>query len=211
MRDDIQRKRYCVGGVFAILSLTLVGCNPHIEQFEQTATPTQVESNETLRHHNNLWQVAGQANAPKKVQPYVADHHVLSEDAKKIVGRYSVIIQCTDPIARCGDEKEDAVEFILNLMPDGSLYRLIKRLGTIQVDSRASPNYFKDHWELQRINDQQYLIVSYSSNGMKFFYRIDERGGLLMDLGRNKLTNLQAYRKGYPFPNHAYTLKKVIE
>ncbi|SDB98995.1 hypothetical protein [Acinetobacter boissieri] len=216
MRDDLRGKSkvYCVHGILVLLSLTLLGCDSHIEQAEKAITPktTHVDETPDASHHTNLWQVAGQATMPKKIQQHsqaTEQNKKLTEEEKAIVGRYSVVVPCTDPIARCGDEKEDAVEFILNLMPDGSVYRLIKRLGSIQVDSRSSQSYYKDHWELKQINAQQYIVTFYSSNGMKFFYRIDDNKRLVMDLGRNKLINLQAYRTGYPFPDRAYTLSKL--
>lgn len=215
MRDDLRAKckGYSMNGMLVLLSFTLLGCNPHIEQKEKSATAQSTHTDDaSSSSHSNLWQVAGQATMPRKIQSQKAEQNKqLNAQEREIVGRYSAIIPCTDPIARCGDEKNDAVEFILNLMPDGSVYRLIKRLGTIQVDSRSSSSYNKDYWELKSINAHQYVITYYTVDGMKFFYRIDEKGSLVMDLGRNRLINLQAFRKGYPFPDKAYTLIKLVD
>lgn len=214
MRDDLSGKKPCsyVHGVLILLTFTLLGCDHNIEQVPTSNSSKHIDDTSDSADNNNLWQVAGQAAMPKKMaqKSQAAERNrELTTEEKKLVGRYSVIVPCTDPIARCGQEKNDAVEFILNLMPDGSVYRLIKRLGRIQVDSRSFRYYYKDSWGVKQINARQYIITYYSSSGMRFFYRIDGNGNLVMDVQRNKLVNLQAYRSGYPFPNKIYTLVKL--
>ena len=192
--------------LLAVYITTFTGCDRKVEEStQQSASNDTPEQNMDER---NLWHVAGQSLVPK-------DHEkngysrVLTQSEKKLVGRYIVTIPCHDPVARCGEKEEGSVDFILNLASDGSVYRLIKSLGMIQLDTRKNVDNDRryDHWSQIYINNQMYVVTSYAT-GMHFYYKVLPNNSLMMDLKRTRLINLQEYRQGYPFPIQEYELKK---
>lgn len=210
MRDGVRWSVSAIRVLIAgsVMSLILFGCDRHIESEDQSATAKAVELEQS---HDNLWQVAGQSTLPKKIELSRSDLKVkeLNSEEQHVVGRYSVVVPCTDLIARCSSHI-GSVDLILNLMPNGSVSRLIKHLGKIQVDSRTSPNYSLDYWEVREINHKKYVVTYYPDSSLKFFYLVDSRGALVMDLARNRLENGKNYTDNYPQPLQAYHLAKTL-
>lgn len=190
---------------------SLTGCSRINENIQSPDVQATVQEDVAIasEQRDNLLSIAGKATAPKVLDEKPTGR-ILTETEKKLVGRYKVTISCKDPIARCTENEKGSVDFILNLLPDGTVYRFIKGLGAIKLDSRNSPHYTRDYWEVTQINQKTYVVISYST-GMRIFYRSEPHNTLLMDTPRNKLVNLKAYRAGYPFASQNYYLKKVVE
>ncbi|GAB3052167.1 hypothetical protein GCM10027155_18140 [Acinetobacter apis] len=208
----LYRSQYVLH-VLLLSTVGLIGCsnsneqlkNHEIKPVNQSDLPAPVPS----EHSGNLLSIAGKATAPKVLDEKPIGR-ILNQEEKTLVGRYKVTISCKDPIARCTENEKGSVDFILNLLPNGTVYRFIKGLGAIKLDSRNSPHYFRDHWGITQINQSKYVVISYST-GMRVFYRVEPNHSLLMDTSRNKLVNLKAYRAGYPFASQNYYLKRVPE
>lgn len=184
--------------------VTLTGCNKNEDLPKDSSSHTTQSSIED----KNLWNVAGQSVVPQSFTKKGYSRS-LTHSEKALVGRYVVTIPCHDPVARCGDRHNGSVDFILNLASDGSVYRLIKGLGMIQVDTRKAldDDVEYDHWTEVSIHNQKYIVTSYAT-GMRFFYKVLSNDRLVMDINRTKLVNMQEYRQGFPFPMENYQLKK---
>ena len=73
----------------------------------------------------SLTQVAGQATLPAEADLNPA---TVPEDAKAFIGRYHTEIDCDGRFAPCTEGK---AEFILTLMPDGTVHRSILQYGKV--------------------------------------------------------------------------------
>lgn len=154
-----------------------------------------------------LMDVAGKSSMPaQNQQPEV--HHVLTQQEKHMVGRYIVTISCIDRIARCETGKKGSVEYIINLMDDGSVFRLIKSFGKIYADTRMAEGYQEDHWEVVSEQQKQYVLVHFNT-GLKFYYLIDAKGNLMMDSQRNFAVNHRFFEQGHPYTLNDYYLERA--
>ena len=192
--------------VSMLVVLGLTGCDfkthiefPKKEETKNTFDMSQDE-NEPVEGRK-LIDIAGQAIAPESND---IDHAsiLVSEDARRYVGRYKVKVSCTDPIVYC---EKGTADFILNLLEDGTAHRTITYLGTITYAS--AQQYRQDTWTLDEDNHQ---IVLHRASGVEFFYDIDKNKNLVMNLERianASPTNIAFFQEGNPFPHAAYVLK----
>ena len=189
-----------------LVVLGLTGCDfkthiefPKKEETKNTFDMSQDE-NEPVEGRK-LIDIAGQAIAPESND---IDHAsiLVSEDARRYVGRYKVKVSCTDPIVYC---EKGTADFILNLLEDGTAHRTITYLGTITYAS--AQQYRQDTWTLDEDNHQ---IVLHRASGVEFFYDIDKNKNLVMNLDRianGTEVNRVYFQEGNPFPHEAYVLK----
>lgn len=96
------------------------------------------------------------------------------------VGRYSLILSCEDLFARCEHHVFENVEFILNLLPNGIVYRSNIYLGKMATSDRSKIH--QAYWYYEEQTDR---IVLERLTGEKFFmYPKNEQGELIMDFSR---------------------------
>lgn len=191
-------------------SFQLVACSPNTQSEGGTQSHQSVGASLPLHHPaegQKLLDIAGRSSMPVQAQHSNA-HYVLTPLEKKMVGRYMVTISCQDPIARCDAGQQGSVEYILNLMEDGSIFRLIKSFGRVYADTRTTEDYHDDHWEIVTENQKKYILV-YFKNGLRFYYLIDEKGNLVMDSQRNFAVNKTIFEHGHPYTLNNYYLVRA--
>jgi len=195
-----QKTDYC-GFFFLIISAALVGCHKPLEDSvaQQVKTETPAEDNESAK---SLTEVAGKATVPvEKTQPVLKN--TIPQNAKAYIGRYQCTISCKDPFANCDQGTSD---YVINLLADGSAHRTMIHLG--QITFASNFHYRQDRWAYDAEHHQ---VVVYRSNGVKFFYDIDQDKNLVMDLEKiahASERNQQYFNAGNPLPQQAYRLLK---
>lgn len=182
----------------------LAACSPHSPNDGLAQSSLSKGASLPEHHHSEgqkLLDVAGKSTMPVQ-NPQSEVHYALNNDEKPMVGRYMVTISCQDQIARCDTEQQGSVDYIINLMDDGSVFRLIKSFGKVYADTRTTQDYHRDHWEVVTKDQKKYVLVHFN-NGLKFYYCIDRKGNLTMDSQRNFAINRDIFAQG----GHPYTLK----
>lgn len=156
----------------------------------------------------SLTQVAGQATVPVEADLNPA---TVPEDAKVFIGRYHTEIDCDGRFAPCTEGK---AEFILTLMPDGTVHCSILQYGKVFIDNTKSSTahnitYRKDRWF---INPERTDVVVNRKEGASFYYKIKDSNHLVMNLEKiyseKERTNRELFDRGYPAPSKAYELVK---
>ncbi|WP_244783103.1 hypothetical protein [Acinetobacter sp. F-1] len=156
----------------------------------------------------SLTQVAGQATLPAEADLNPA---TVPEDAKAFIGRYHTEIDCDGRFAPCTEGK---AEFILTLMPDGTVHRSILQYGKVFIDNTKNSTahnitYRKDRWF---INPERTEVVVSRKEGASFYYTIKDSNHLVMNLDKiyseKERINRELFDRGYPAPSKAYELVK---
>ena len=156
----------------------------------------------------SLTQVAGQATFPVEndLNPVVVPDY-----AKQVVGRYRTEIDCDGRFAPCTDGK---AEFILTLLPDGTVHRSILQYGKVFIDNTNNSmanniTYRKERWF---INPECTEVVVNRKEGASFYYTIKDPNRLVMNLDKiyseKEKINQELFDSGYPAPSKAYELVK---
>ncbi len=128
--------------------------------------------------------------------------------ARNFIGRYHANIPCEDDFVSC---EQGAAEFILNLLPDGTVHRSIIHYGKVFTDRNAAAGgdgaYRKDTWT---VNPEQTELTVHRKEGVNFYYRIEDPNRLVMDVEKirndHQAKNKEMFAKGYPQPARAYQL-----
>lgn len=189
--------------VCLLTNLTLCACY----NSDVSSTVESVESSgHPLQHHleikNKLTDLAGKATMPKAQEIQVKT--LLIDEAQPFIGRYQVEIDCHDPFVDC---QQGVANFIITLLPDGTARRSIVYMGKIMFASNQ--RYQQDQWFYDQADHQ---IILRRSNGVEFFYDIDEQHNLIMNLDKiahaNKI-NKQFFSNENPLPELSYVLKKT--
>lgn len=156
----------------------------------------------------SLTQVAGQATlrAETDLNPVVVPDY-----AKDFIGRYHTEIECDGSFAPCN---EGRAEFILSLMPDGTVHRSILQYGKVFVDNTKTHTthnvtYRKDRWT---VNPERTELVVNRKEGASFYYKIKDSNHLVMNLEKiyseKQKANQELFDSGFPAPTKAYELIK---
>ncbi|OTG80650.1 hypothetical protein [Acinetobacter sp. ANC 4648] len=216
-----------IGCLSLCLSFLLSACGQQQQDFtmdsepsdddSQTSTATLQADQESIvsgtfdegeDQGKKLTDVAGQASIPMLGnQRSSHKSSQLSEQQLKYVGRYSTQINCSDHFVDC---EKGTVEYILNLLPDGTAHRTIVYSGRMHLDTDNQGNtiqpYRKDTWSYE--NNE---IVIHLAEGAEFYYTIDEQQNLVMNLEKilesNKRKN-HVFANKDSIPDQAYVLMK---
>lgn len=165
---------------------------PHVSKYDQKVTSEEGSA---------LTDLAGKATVLKPIDDQAASS-LLTEAARKYVGRYRAEIDCKDAFAEC---ENGTANFIVNLLPSGIAHRSIVHMGKITFES--SRQYRQDYWSYDEILHE---IILHRESGVKVFYFIDDDNNLIMDLDKIAYAteiNKQFFSQN-PLPQHAYVLKK---
>ena len=190
--------------VLVAVLLGLGGCNQPLEDSvaKQIESENQLANSATANTQGKkLTEVAGKAAMPADTTS--ATQKKIPENAESYVGRYRSAISCADPLMKC---KEGTGDFILNLLADGTAHSSIIHLGQIKFDSDSY--YHKDSWSY---DEEHHQVILHRSNGVEFFYNVDQDQSLQMDLDKiahASEQNKQYFAEGHPFPQQAYRLVK---
>lgn len=181
------------------------------EQESQTTSEEGVKisaANVVTVSAKSLTQVAGQATLPVDAD---LNPVTVPDDAKAFIGRYHTEIDCDGRFAPCTEGK---AEFILTLMPDGTVHRSILQYGKVFIDNTKNSTahnitYRKDRWF---INPERTDVVVNRKEGASFYYKIKDSNHLVMNLEKiyseKERTNRELFDRGYPAPSKAYELVK---
>ena len=203
---------FCTGSLLA-------GCEPQPMPAEsENSTAAQPVSAASANAHiaaakqaeeqgKKLTEVAGQATMRNDPSPQSS---ALPKNAQEFIGRFHAIIPCDDGFIPC---QQGTAEFILNLLPDGSAHRSIIHYGKVFADKPMSKEgnttYRKDRWTL---DEEDMEIIVHRQEGVNFYYRIQDRDHLIMDVDRIRSDtegrNQELFDEGYPQPAKAYVLTR---
>ena len=156
----------------------------------------------------SLTQAVGQAAVPVEAD---LNPTTVPDYAKTFVGRYHTEIDCDGRFAPCTEGK---AEYILALLPDGTVHRSIFQYGKVFIDNTRSSTahnttYRKDRWS---INPERTELVINRKEGASFYYTIKDSNHLVMNLEKiyseKEKTNRELFERGYPAPSKAYELVK---
>lgn len=126
----------------------------------------------------------------------------LSEEAKQLVGRYMVRLECEDPIVSC---ESGSVDYIVTLLDSGYARRTIVHLGNVSAINERQ--YLKNIWVY---NDERKEIVVYLEEGAKFFLDVNKAQNLVMNVEKTlaESPDNQAFFAKNTVPLRAYELKR---
>ena len=201
--------RLLLKGVMGLIGLSLVACDrgaPKLAQQDENAVAQTSVATDTGKR---LTDVAGRATLQdgSEYAPRTLD---ISE--QRFIGRYRTQIQCDGYFFPC---KEGSADFILNILPDGTVHRSVVRLGKLFSERPRSDfsnlAYRRDTWTMNR--ERTELIV-HRKDGINFYYRVVDSETLMMDLDKSNnldVKNQKLYARGFPKLERAYTLKKDRE
>ncbi len=157
-----------------------------------------------------LSEVAGQATLPAmaEIKGFAPQRETLPSKAEEFVGRYHVQISCDDPFAKC---EQGSAEFIINLLADGTAHRTFVYMGKISnenSDVKSNRSYQKNTWIY---DDAQHEIIVNRIEGIQFFYKVDEKNNLVMDIDKilnGTEENRLYFAQHHTAPMRAYVLKR---
>ena len=209
--DAVNWVALCAGGLLAGCSQPPESADPNQAPASEAASTAKVSAapvSEAAAHGQSLSEVAGQATLATQ---QLSLDNTLPEQAKVYVGRYLASIPCDDGFIPC---KEGTAEFILNLLPDGTVHRSIIHYGKVFADKpvteAGNTTYRKDMWSLDNVNHE---IIVHRKEGVIFYYYIQDKNHLVMDVARihnEKVgANKEMFKNGYPKPAKAYVLTRA--
>jgi hypothetical protein len=177
--------------------------------FEEEGPLAQIDRGDNSQQANSLTQNAIRTTFPAEAEIAAVP---VPDYALDFVGRYHTQIDCDGHFAPCTEGK---AEFILTLLPDGTLHRSIVQYGKVfndnarQVHANSNMTYRKERWS---INPQRTELVVVRKEGAKFYYTIKNNNRLVMNLEKNysekERVNQELFNQGYPAPPKAYELRK---
>ncbi|PVZ89497.1 hypothetical protein C9426_04310 [Serratia sp. S1B] len=188
----------------------LAACSPHSPSDGLTHLHQVSGTSLSLQHEvsgQKLLDVAGKSVMPVQTPPPEV-HDALNNQEKSMVGRYMATISCQDPIAHCDVGQQGSVEYIINLMDDGSVFRLIKSFGKVYADTRITQNYQHARWKVITEDQKKYVVV-YFNEHLRLYYLIDHKGNIMMDSQRNFEINRYFFEHGHPYTLKNYYLLRV--
>ncbi|MEQ1388771.1 hypothetical protein ABLT88_04555 [Acinetobacter radioresistens] len=165
-------------------------------------------TDESLVTGRKLTEVAGRASLP--VLQNEQNEEVRSTNLQ-YAGRYYTQVPCQDAFVNCGKGR---AEYILNLLPDGSAHRMIATFGRVQPgvdrpDIAQRRFYRKDHWSVDQAKNE---IIVHLAEGLNFYYRVDPKQNLVMNLYKTLHANdqrvIQTFIQQHPLPEQPYKLVK---
>lgn len=194
-----------------------LGCEPPPEPQNHSASQpvSAADANEHIAlekqveaQGGKLTDVAGQATLNAD-QPKLKNI-IVPEYAKVFIGRFHASIPCDDGFIPC---KQGTAEYILNLLPDGTVHRSIIHYGKVFTDKPMTEDgnttYRKDMWAL---DEELQEIIVHRKEGVNFYYTIQDRDHLVMNVEKissdREGRNQELFNKGYPQPAKAYVLTR---
>lgn len=169
------------------------------------------ENTVDIEDGKRLTEVAGRTALPRLTEPESIAHSkkMISKASQAYVGRYHLIIDCSEKFALCDKGK---AEFVISLLADGTSHRTIVYLGKMSHEARSKPSshiYQQNTWTFNPKTDQ---IEVKRKEGVNFYYHVNPEGNLVIDLdsiyANNKVENGQLIDGTY-VPTKAYVLKKL--
>ena len=210
-----QLRFYFILGLTAVCGL-LTSCEPtqtlSISELKRNQVQDSLKSNDNTILDNegvNLIDVVSQSTVPQQHQRSTTHHVMQPPSAQQLqyVGRYKTEMSCNMALFACGDGD---VDYILNLLPDGSAHRSIVHLGKLYgIQSGMIKNYRKDFWSYDAACDQ---IVVHFVEGVDLIYNVDQQKNLLLALDKTlrlDKANNNYFANPYLAPSYAYQLKKM--
>lgn len=178
--------------VLCVLSYTLLisACHDRssVEHVEATVASSEIEIEEG--NGVSLTKLVAQ---PGGIYSEVHTASELSDNAKKLVGRYYLRMNCEDPLALC---TKGAADFIVNLLADGRVRRTIVYLGNVSpIDDRQ---YRQDQWSY---DDASNTVIIHLPEGADLYVRVNEKKNLVIDRQRSLRASSQ---------NHAFFMKNGL-
>lgn len=127
----------------------------------------------------------------------------------KYAGRYYGKINCETTLSSC---EKGEVEYVLNLLEDGSAFRTIIQQGKIYVDEgKATQSYRQDAWSFDPFEDD---LVIHLKEGVELFFDVDEESSLRLDVNKTVNYNLENriyFEPRLPQRHESYILRKIKE
>lgn len=171
-----------------------------------TASDTQAKAEEGRR----LTEVAGRTTLPSAIDnDKPSQKNPLPKQAQAYIGRYHVVVDCTEKFALCEKGK---VEFVISLLKDGTSHRTLAYLGKMSYEKNkgiTNRTYQHNTWTY---NPETRQIEVKRAEGVNFYYDVTANGDLVIDLDKiyanNQVENGQ-FRDGSYVPTQEYVLKKL--
>lgn len=213
------RSLYLMPAVSVWLGLSITACSPSQspKMTEKNSTARSTEENQEVtsapivkeNSGKKLTELSGQATLPydNSIAPQPVPEH-----AKKFIGRFHAYVKCDDSFIPC---KEGEAEFILNLLPDGTVHRSIVQFGKVFAEKTINPEnnmkYRKDTWSINQAHNE---LVVHRKEGINFYYDIIDDDQLVMNIEKIRQgeaeadRNQELFSQGYPQPQKAYKLTR---
>ncbi|TCM69182.1 hypothetical protein EC844_103127 [Acinetobacter calcoaceticus] len=213
-------KLTCVMGLGLVLGI-VVGCERDqeikmsaLEMQTQSASASQPQQDAAVEAPEpglKLIDAIHQNAEPRHEQLHDPDHsgESLSAQALQFVGRYHTEMLCRDALVSCEQGK---VDYIINLLPDGTSHRTIVHLGKVfsEEDGKVK-SYRKDIWTFSADQDE---IIIHLTEGADLYFKVDAQHNLHMDLEKSlnsSQMNREFFQYQYPAPSYAYVLTRYQE
>lgn len=180
---------------------------------EKNAAAAKQDKNKAQPEHSagvTLIDVVSQSAVPKYNQADESHQHISpnSEQQLQYIGRYHTEMSCQDSLLHCEDGD---VDYILNLLPDGSAHRSIVHLGRVySVKNGVVKTYRKDSWSYDAAHNE---IIVHLIEGADLIYQLDLHQDLVLALDKTLTVdknNNNFFENRYPAPSYAYHLKKDL-
>lgn len=173
-------------------------------------TAVSTTDDQQVEQAKSLTQVAG-----RTASPHISEQEINSKvqknipkNAEKFVGRYHVIVDCHEKFSLCEQGK---AEFVINLLKDGTSHRTIIFLGKMGYEKNANSSNRISQENTWKYNAETHQIEVDRGEGVKFYYGVNGKGDLVIDLDHiyadNKIENGQ-FVDGSSVPSQEYVLKK---
>lgn len=215
MQFRLSLQRLSVG---VLLSLGLSACDSRQSEPKQQPQPKQQaqhipDATTAEEQAKSLTDVAGQATLPYSTAQ--KNHLAPPSEADLIyVGRYHGRIPCTDPFAGCAQGETEA-EYILNLLPDGSVYWTNTSFGRLGAESSRKMSKIEQtckqvQWVVHKEFNE--IMLRCDAANISLYYQINQNDDLVLD--REKIWNSddganRQFFHEYPFPEKSYVFEKV--
>lgn len=200
------------------LLLLLGGCEPAQDkstlsaaQLASAVHPTAVQAERHEAKVVTLADVISQSHLPHDThKPYVQDReHRMSSQQLSHVGRYYTTMSCDQALIHC---EQGQMQYILNLLPDGTAHRMLLRPGRVYVRHNGPvQSYRQDLWHY---DPETHEVIIHLREGVEVFYLVDQQNNLQMELEKTlnyNENNKRFFSIHYPAPSYAYKLIKDIE
>lgn len=198
--------------VISCVLLLLVGCGQEQEQQAvQAASAPQATVVDATVHESKaatLADVISQSHLPHDThKPYPQDgEQRISSLQLSYAGRYYTTMSCEEALIRC---QHGQVQYILNLLPDGTAHRMLVRPGRVYVRHEGPvQSYRQDLWSF---DPETHEVIIHLREGVEVFYLVDQQHNLQMELDKTlnyDENNKQFFSIHYPAPSYAYKLTK---
>lgn len=225
---------------FTCISMLLVACRPSPEHTAEAVptikqyvdnpsleSPQQADQVEQLDLEQSgeseatddamsgvkLIDVVNQATLPKETQRSqhsLHNQHLDYADLRaKYAGRYYGKINCETTLTSC---EKGEVEYVLNLLEDGSAFRTIIQQGKIYVDEgNTTQSYRQDAWIFDPHEDD---LVIHLKEGVELYFDVDEESNLRLDVNKTvnyDFENRTFFQPRLPAQYESYILRKIKE